>query len=69
MSGYANEVIANLIVERHLVAPILDADIGRIHIRSWGKLVTDGIPSDKIPSNINLRTGNRLKSRPMYIVK
>ena len=23
--------------------------------------VTDGIPSDRIPSNINLRTGNRLK--------
>ena len=25
------------------------------------KLVTEGIPSDRIPSNINLRTGNRLK--------
>ena len=44
MSDYANEVRANLIVERHLVAPILDADIGRIHFRSWEKLVTDGIP-------------------------
>ena len=25
------------------------------------KLVTDGISSDRIPSNLNLRTGNRLK--------
>ena len=25
-----------------------------------GKLITDGMPSDRKPSDINLRTGNRL---------
>ena len=33
--------------------------IGRIHIRRK-KVVTDGIPSDRKPSDINLRTENRL---------
>ena len=42
--------------ERHLVAPILAE-----FILEDEKLVTDGIPSDRIPSNIKSRTENRLK--------
>ena len=53
MSDYANEVRANW---RHLVAPILAK-----FILEDEKLVTDGISSDRITSNVNLRMGNRLK--------
>jgi len=30
-----------------------------------GKLITDGIPTEKIPADVNLRTANRLKVRPI----
>ena len=32
-----------------------------IYILEDGKLITDGIPTEKIPADMNLRTANRLK--------